>query len=190
MSFNLFFSDFSTLSLNRLFTDPWKHCKDAQGRQGHVEVQLFSENHRKSSAALYGMKYSRSSTDQLCQCWLVVPPAEMKPFPTIPECLHPTAHRDAWSQTCFNRDPCRVESFLIVFLHVCSNCWMTSRSASSWAQTMSAPSRCRPSVCPCGARPSCSWAKTPWCARPSVATWRTTRLWRGACQSGHKDDPR
>lgn len=36
-----------TLSLNRLITDPWKHCKDAQGRQGHVEVQLLSENHRK-----------------------------------------------------------------------------------------------------------------------------------------------
>ncbi len=36
-----------------------------------------------------------------------------------------------------------------------------------------------PSVCACGARPSCSWAKTPWWERPSVATWKTTRLWRG-----------
>lgn len=37
----------TTLSLNQLLSDPWKHCKDAQGRQGHVEVQLLSENHRK-----------------------------------------------------------------------------------------------------------------------------------------------
>ncbi|KAF3855986.1 hypothetical protein F7725_016709 [Dissostichus mawsoni] len=29
-----------TLSLNQLFSDPWKHCKDAQGRQGHVEQLL------------------------------------------------------------------------------------------------------------------------------------------------------
>lgn len=71
------FTDFSTLSLNRLFTDPWKHCKDAQGRQGRMEVQLFSEDHRKFSA-LYDVKYSRSSTDQLCQCCSVVPPAEIK----------------------------------------------------------------------------------------------------------------
>lgn len=37
----------TTLSLNQLLGDPWKHCKDAQGRQGHVEVQLFYENHCK-----------------------------------------------------------------------------------------------------------------------------------------------
>lgn len=37
----------TTLSLNQLLSDPWKHCKDAQGRQGHVEVKLLSENHRK-----------------------------------------------------------------------------------------------------------------------------------------------
>lgn len=41
----------TTLSLNQLLSDPWKHCKDAQGRQGHVEVQLFYENHRTYDSA-------------------------------------------------------------------------------------------------------------------------------------------
>ncbi|PIO27471.1 hypothetical protein AB205_0071820 [Aquarana catesbeiana] len=32
-------------SLNPFCGNPWKHCQDAQGRQGDMEVQLLFENH-------------------------------------------------------------------------------------------------------------------------------------------------
>lgn len=70
--------------------------------------------------------------------------------------------------------------FCLKFLSLatCSNFWMTFPNASSSGQTMWGPSKCRPSVCPSVARLLCSWAKTPWCAKPSVATWKTILPWR------------
>lgn len=61
----------------------------------------------------------------------------------------------------------------LTVLSTCSNFWMTFQNASLLEQTMWGPSRCRPSVCHCVARLWCWWVKTPWCAKPSVATWRT-----------------
>lgn len=55
---------------------------------------------------------------------------------------------------------------------------MTIQNASLWVQTMWAPSRCRPSVCLCATKLWCWWVKTPWCAKPFVATWRTILPWR------------
>ncbi len=46
-------------------------------------------------------KDAGSVMDRLSRCRFVVPPAQINLFPTIPVCLHPTAHRDAWSQTIF-----------------------------------------------------------------------------------------
>ena len=49
--------------------------------------------------------------------------------------------------------------------------------------TMLGLSRCSRSACPSAARPPCSWARTPWCARPSADTWTRTRPSRGSCRT-------
>lgn len=41
------------------------------------------------------------------QCWFVVPPAKINLFLTIPDCLHPTIFRDAWSHTVYKIYCCK-----------------------------------------------------------------------------------